>query len=127
MKKTLLSTGALLALSTLAGPAVAQSSADQPWQSRMGEPIPDLDAVLLDRFVKGRAEFDHVLLVPEGLGPIMNDSSCGQCHSNPTVGGSSSTFVTRFGKAAVGGNPFDPLAGLGGSLLQDEAIDPAAF
>jgi CxxC motif-containing protein (DUF1111 family) len=33
--------------------------------------------------------------------------------------------VQRFGKKAEGPNPFDPLASLGGSLLQASAIDPA--
>ena len=128
MKINTISTGlGAGALLLAAGPALAQSSAAQPWQSRMGDPIPDLGAALLDRFVKGQDEFDHVLMISEGLGPIMNDSSCGQCHSHPAVGGGSTTFVTRFGKAAQGGFPFDPLASLGGSLRQDESIDPAIF
>ena len=128
MKHNTLSTGLVAgALLLAAGPALAQSSASQPWQSRMGEPVPDLDAALLDRFVKGHDEFNHVLAIGEGLGPIMNDSSCGQCHSTPAVGGGSTTFVTRFGKSAQGGMAFDPLANLGGSLRQDESIDPAIF
>jgi CxxC motif-containing protein (DUF1111 family) len=61
----------------------------------------------------------------EGLGPCFNDSGCTQCHSTPKPGGSSALFVQRFGKKAVGMTPFDPLADLGGSLLQASAIDPA--
>lgn len=120
MKNTLprqaLLASALVALSSAAAGQQAQ------FQPRMGEPLPGLTASELNRFLLGRAEFDHVLSEAEGLGPIFNDSSCGQCHSTPAIGGSATTRVTRFGKAADGPNPFDPLASLGGSLLQKSLI-----
>jgi len=94
-------------------------------QPRMGDPLPGLTAAELDRFQKGRLEFEHILSTPEGMGPIFNDTGCGQCHSQPTPGGSSSRSVTRFGKQAVGLLPFDPLDSLGGSLLQSQASSPA--
>ncbi|MBX7144207.1 MAG: hypothetical protein K1X79_07130 [Oligoflexia bacterium] len=61
----------------------------------------------------------------EGLGPVFNEVSCGSCHGHPEatsmipLGGASiglTQSVRRFGQ--VQGNIFDPLASLGGSLLQ---------
>jgi len=61
---------------------------------------------------------------PEGgLGPIFNDVSCVACHFQGGVGGGSRTVVTRFGRVTNG--VFDPLAELGGPLLQRQAIAPA--
>jgi len=114
---------AVLGSLLLAGAASSQAG-DIAIQPAMGDPLPDLTAEQLDRFQKGRLEFEHILSNTEGLGPIFNDTGCGQCHSQPTAGGSSEIVVTRFGKI---GPPFDPLASLGGSLLQKEAIDPLAL
>jgi hypothetical protein len=94
-------------------------------QPTMGAPVPGLTASQLDRFVKGKIEFDHILSNAEGLGPCFNDTGCAQCHAVPQSGGGSNITVTRFGKKATQNTPFDPLASLGGSLLQAHAIDPA--
>ncbi|MCP3917098.1 MAG: hypothetical protein GY711_16240 [bacterium] len=75
-------------------------------------------------FDHGRVVFETPLTIDDGLGPIMNEISCAVCHASPRTGGASTTRVVRFGKAAGGGLPFDPLANLGGSLLQEQAIDP---
>lgn len=99
----------------------AASATAQEIQPRMGEPVPGLTPAQLARFDAGKLVFDKILTVGQGLGPIMNDESCGSCHSIPGIGGSGSKVVTRFGKA---GPPFDPLEALGGSLLQREAISP---
>ena len=57
-----------------------------------------------------------------GLGPIFNRDSCVACHSGPAIGGSSEINTTRFGKTT--GGVFDPLIALGGSLLQEKALQP---
>jgi len=111
MKHSILAAASLL----LCGSAAAQ----QEFQPRMGEPLPGLTAFELNRFVVGLAEFNTPLPQADGLGPAFNDVSCGTCHSHPAVGGFSTTVVTRFGDV---GPPFDPLASLGGSLLQGQAI-----
>ncbi len=104
---------------------LASAAGAQPIQPRMGDPVPGLSAAEHDRFLLGRDEFNRVLTAVQGLGPAMNDHSCGSCHSRPRAGGFSAKRVTRFGKAAVPpSTPFDPLAALGGSLLQAEAIAP---
>ena len=104
----------------LAGAGFASAQEIQP---RMGDPLPGLTAIERAQFDVGRVEFMRILGVNEGLGPIMNDTSCSTCHGIPRVGGAGVKRVFRFGQAAAGGNPFNPLANLGGSLLQASAID----
>ncbi|HIG87303.1 MAG TPA: hypothetical protein EYQ25_09695 [Planctomycetes bacterium] len=100
------------------------SSYAQGVQPRMGDQVPGLNPIQRDLFEAGKVLFAQNLDPLDGLGPIMNDVSCGACHNIPAVGGWGTSAVTRFGKAAVGGNPFDPLAALGGTLLQSQTIDP---
>jgi CxxC motif-containing protein (DUF1111 family) len=100
----------------LAGAGVVSSA--QEVQPRMGDPLPGLTAIERAQFDQGRIAFMNTLPLAEGLGPIMNDNSCSTCHGIPRVGGAGVKRVFRFGRAAAGGNPFDPLASLGGSLLQ---------
>ena len=116
----------LVGLATLSLTASAQlGSSGYDFQPRSGEPVKGLDAAQLQRFADGLVEFDFVLGVADGLGPVFNDNSCGTCHAFPLSGGSGTKLVTRFGKAASGGNPFDPLANKGGTLKQEQFIDPA--
>ena len=102
----------------LSGTATAQSD----FQPRQGEPLAGLSAGELDRFFEGKIAFNTPLTVAQGVGPIFNEQSCGNCHSTPAIGGWSTRAVTRFGKMATGGAPFDPLDNLGGTLQQDQAI-----
>jgi len=89
----------------------------------MGQPVPGLSPTELDRFLLGQLDFLTPLTTRDGLGPIFNEPSCAGCHNHPAVGGSGTRVVTRFGKAAIGGNRFDPLISLGGTLLQDQSLD----
>jgi CxxC motif-containing protein (DUF1111 family) len=57
----------------------------------------------------------------------MNDTSCEHCHNVPTSGGGATITVTRFGVAASGPNPFNPLDALGGSLLQALSNDASCL
>jgi CxxC motif-containing protein (DUF1111 family) len=72
-------------------------------------------------FVAGKAEFEEVEEVADGLGPVFNEASCATCHSDPVVGGGSTRLETRFGRLNHDGS-FDPMTALGGSLLQDRGI-----
>jgi CxxC motif-containing protein (DUF1111 family) len=87
-----------------------------------GDPLGNLTPSQLNDFQNGRDEFENVETIESGLGPIFNNNSCVACHSVPSTGGSSTTTVTRFGRTTNG--VFDPLASLGGSLLQAFAINP---
>ena len=40
-------------------------------------------------FEQGKADFNEIEEVDEGLGPRMNLDGCGACHAQPAVGGSS--------------------------------------
>ncbi len=96
-----------------------------PADSGYGSPLAGLTNDQMLAFATGLDEFNNVEAVASGLGPIFNNSSCGACHSKPAIGGSSNIVVTRFGHRHDG--QFDPLASLGGSLLQDQAIAPGAM
>ena len=52
--------------------------------------------------------FSEVDGVDEGLGPEFNETSCANCHSGPTVGGSSSTVELRVGHNDRKGNFVNP-------------------
>ena len=95
-----------------------------PLQPRFGDPLPGLSAALMTAFTNGRDDFETAETPASGLGPIFNRDACVACHNGPAVGGSSPIFVTRFGSFLNG--VFDPLADLGGSLLQERAIAPEA-
>jgi CxxC motif-containing protein (DUF1111 family) len=109
-----------------ADPAATQAAAAVPAgateasTASPGDPLPGLSAAELARFQDGRAEFTEVEDVSDGLGPVFNDDSCAACHSVPAIGGGSTRLETRFGRRT--GGSFDPLADLGGSLLQEKGI-----
>src|SRR6185436_3978535 len=87
-----------------------------------GEPLAGLNAQQRAAFADGREDFTEVEEVAEGLGPVFNDRSCAACHDQGAIGGGSRRLVTRFGSRVNG--VFDPLASLGGSLIQERAIGP---
>jgi CxxC motif-containing protein (DUF1111 family) len=87
----------------------------------LGDPLPGLTPAQLLQFTEGLDEFEHEEDAAGGLGPIFNNISCVACHNSGGTGGASAILVTRFGRMENG--IFDPLEALGGSLLQDNAID----
>lgn len=103
---------------TSGGPAVP------PLQPLAGEPLPDLDADRLARFVRGRDAFFREFTAAEGLGPIFNDHSCFNCHREPAIGGFHHRTVTRFGRR---GPPFDSQVASGGPVLQLQSTHPRAI
>jgi CxxC motif-containing protein (DUF1111 family) len=54
-----------------------------------GGPIAGLTAGQSQFFTAGQADFQEVEAVADGLGPRMNLDSCGGCHSQPAIGGTS--------------------------------------
>ncbi len=88
-----------------------------------GDPLPNLTATQLVAFAAGLEAFEEIDTPESGLGPVFNNVSCVACHSSPAPGGASEILETRFGRLVNG--HFDPLTQLGGSLLQDNAIDPS--
>jgi CxxC motif-containing protein (DUF1111 family) len=88
-----------------------------------GDPLAGLASSEMNRFNDGKAEFQSVETVADGLGPVFNDVSCASCHLTPAVGGAGARLVTRFGTMKPDGT-FDPMAGAGGSLIQSQGIGP---
>src|SRR5262249_15845387 len=74
----------------------------------------------LAQYQAGFDAFRDKLFAEQGLGPTFNGARCYLCHSNPALGGQSTKVVTRFGRTS--GGTFDPLASLGGPLLQEKSI-----
>lgn len=64
--------------------------------------------------------FTRVETPESGLGPVFNGASCAECHSEPTVGGSSARVVTMIRRAGDG--PYDGLESRGGPLIQAQGI-----
>src|SRR5260221_14039004 len=90
--------------------------------TQFGDPVVGLTADQQAAFADGREEFESIETAEGGLGPIFNNDSCAVCHSTPLSGGASAITETRFGRSTHG--QFDPLASLGGSLLQQFATNP---
>jgi CxxC motif-containing protein (DUF1111 family) len=67
-------------------------------------------------FNTAKTAFANVETVDDGLGPIFNDSACGNCHNLGATGGAGNPIERRFGRFTNG--VFDPLANEGGSLRQ---------
>jgi CxxC motif-containing protein (DUF1111 family) len=71
-------------------------------------------------FDADRDTFNEQEEISNGLGPLYNARSCGECHANPISGGSSQVTELRAGH--FDGHSFTDHPG--GSLINDRAIDP---
>jgi CxxC motif-containing protein (DUF1111 family) len=67
-------------------------------------------------FAAARTAFNTVEGIDDGLGPIMNERACGNCHTQGAAGGAGVQIERRFGKFVNG--IFNSLANEGGSLRQ---------
>jgi CxxC motif-containing protein (DUF1111 family) len=103
--------------------AASVHAAEPVRAARPGLPLPGLSAEEIAEYNEGFAAFRAHLFSHQGLGPTFNGGTrCYHCHRGPALGGQSKRTVTRFGR--IVGGTFDPLAALGGSLLQEKAISP---
>src|SRR4051794_29872932 len=82
-------------------------------QGALGEALPGTNATT---FNTARANFSLTETQEDGLGPIFNERSCSQCHSNTATGGAGQQVERRYGTTTNG--VFNPLAATGGSLRQ---------
>src|SRR5437763_402011 len=115
---------AWLALSVLFCSAGVASVRSQPGRGRrphpgaehvpataFGAPIPGLNATQAAAFADGLESFTEIETMETGLGPVFNARSCGECHSQPAIGGAGpdlgTSRVTRIGRLL--GGVFDPL------------------
>ena len=88
----------LLSLLLVGNHALADGLELQP---RMGARLSGLTVSEVERFLTGKALYSMPIPIESGLGPIMNKSNCGSCHSNP-LGGWGPITVTRFGMEKKG-------------------------
>ena len=72
-------------------------------------------------FDADRAVFEEQEGRDEGLGPVYNAQSCAECHQNPVTGGISQITELRAGHF----DGFNFIDHVGGSLINDRAINPA--
>ena len=95
-----------LALTAIAGcvsgtadEAGDNTAAPQEVTTAIGDPLPGTDATT---FAAARDNFAQVEGITDGLGPVFNESACGNCHTTPVVGGSGTQIERRFGKVNNG-------------------------
>ncbi len=80
----------------------------------------DDDTVASGSFNGNRFIFEEVEHNDEGLGPVYNGQSCGECHQNVATGGASQVAEHRTGR--LDGSQF--FESLGGTLLHSRATWP---
>jgi len=74
-------------------------------------------------FDAARVVFNEQESIADGLGPVYNAQSCGECHQNPVSGGVSQITEVRAGHTNIFWRFFDHP---GGSLIHSRAIDATA-
>lgn len=86
----------------------------------IGDPLPGLSDDQLKRFQVGKRAFQRVFVPGNGLGPLFNANSCGECHEDPVAGGvgdESEVHATKF----IPPSTCDPLFQEGGPVIQQQA------
>jgi CxxC motif-containing protein (DUF1111 family) len=84
-----------------------------------GDGLPGTDATA---FAEAKAAFETQEEIEDGVGPVMNDIACVNCHLQGATGGASTKIERRFGRFVNG--VFDDLANRGGSLRQLQTVGP---
>jgi CxxC motif-containing protein (DUF1111 family) len=97
-----------LGLLLFAGQAFAQTDpGPRGGPPNAGGPLDSVAAnnppTILNFFNASQTAFQTVETVPDGLGPRFNGLSCGSCHSQPTVGGSSPATNPEIAAASANG------------------------
>src|SRR5215470_3688625 len=91
-------------------PAPATSSTQQ---EVVGDALAGITAT---DFAAAKTAFNTVEAIEDGLGPIMNERACGNCHNQGASGGAGVQIERRYGKFVNG--IFSGLGNEGGSLRQ---------
>ncbi len=102
-----------------------QGQAQSPPTSRLGDPLPGLTAAQRTAFEEGKTKFLTVEEFEDGLGPVFNGRSCGECHSQGAAGGAGfdliQSRVTRIG--GVRNGVYSDLPELGGPVIERRSIE----
>jgi CxxC motif-containing protein (DUF1111 family) len=94
-------------------PAVSDRSITADAFFDPGQPLPGITRA---DFSTVSTAFATVETPTDGLGPIFNESACGNCHKNGALGGGGDNLERRFGKFDNNGTSFNPMAAEGGTL-----------
>lgn len=65
----------------------------------IGDTLPGTDPVVFEEALDA---FSAVEDIDDGLGPVFNERSCGNCHTQPVIGGSGAQIEQRFGRVLNG-------------------------
>src|SRR5207237_6637060 len=82
---------------------VARDPGVRPGAAGAGQYLAGLTGNQIAFFTAGAGEFADVETVADGLGPRMNLDSCGGCHTQPALGGTSPNL--QFGTPPLGNVP----------------------
>jgi CxxC motif-containing protein (DUF1111 family) len=111
----------------LAGLILPDAFSQSPPPASEAPPAFDAGMNLLSNGLVGQAQFDldrtafeEEEPLTKGLGPVYNAASCRNCHANPITGGISQVTELRAGHF----DGFNFIDHVGGSLINDRAIDP---
>ncbi len=85
-----------------------------------GDPIDGLTPSERAQFERGRALFLREFTPEEGLGPLFNAPSCGECHEDPVAGGVGDEVERQIARLRPDGT-CDPLIESGGPVIQEHA------
>ncbi|HUR44736.1 MAG TPA: di-heme oxidoredictase family protein [Candidatus Saccharimonadales bacterium] len=102
-------------------PFVATYLVAQQAAAPVGSPLPGITSRELELFRMGREDFLEVETAAEGLGPVFNGTSCGQCHNIPAIGGTGTMVEMRAGHRDENGHFTAPP---GGTLMHLFSIPP---
>src|SRR5262245_34557462 len=89
VRRTLVSLSVVASFAVSALAVAAVDPGVQGGAPRAGGPLAGLTAAELDAFNDGRDDFNEAESVGDGLGPRFNLDSCGGCHIQPAIGGTS--------------------------------------
>src|SRR5712692_667312 len=81
-----------------------QIDIDPPTEAPTGFDNQSNGLVEADRHQSDRDAFEEVEGIGDGLGPVYNGRSCGECHQNPTTGAISQVRELRAGHRDGSGN-----------------------
>jgi CxxC motif-containing protein (DUF1111 family) len=89
-----------------------------------GGPLAGVSTQQRQYFDAGKAEFEEIEQVAEGMGPRMNLDSCAGCHSQPSTGGTSPAVNPQvaFATMGVGGDTVPSFLSLNGPVREARFI-----
>lgn len=97
--------------------ACGSQAFDAAATAEVGSPLPGLEVAEVARFEIGRVAFGRQFTPHDGLGPRFNENACDACHTDPAVGGTGETLVTKATRYGADGR-CDLLVHLGGENVR---------